>query len=398
MPQMKMTIRGVEALKPPKSGQVDYWDSGLPGFGIRVNAGGRKSWTLMYRHGNRKRRLTIGTYPAMTLARARDRASAALRQVADGEDPAGLKRAEKRAETFAELADDYIERYAKKRKRTWRSDERCLKKDVLPAFGSRKVKDVERADIRRLLQNIAARGATIQANRTHALVSKIFNWAISEDLATVNPAQGIARPGIERQRDRILTDDEIRAVWKACEQEPLAYGIAAKLRLLTAQRSGEVTRMRWQDIDGDMWTIPAEHANNGLAHRVPLNPQACDEIDAIGDRSQTSGWVFQSPRRDEPLVSTWRSIARIREHSGVDFVMHDLRRTAASRMTGDLGVNRLTVSKILNHVESGVTAVYDRHSYDAEKRHALDAWGRRLEEIVSGDSTGDETVVPLRSG
>ena len=77
--------------------------------------------------------------------------------------------------------------------------------------------------------------------------------------------------------------------------------------------------------------------------------------------------------------------------------MHDLRRTAASRMTGDLGVNRLTVSKILNHVESGVTSVYDRHSYDAEKRHALDAWGRRLEEIVSGDSTGDEKVVPLRS-
>ena len=126
----------------------------------------------------------LGSPRAMTLARARNRASAALRQVADGEDPAGLKRAEKRAETFAELANDYIERYAKKRKRTWRVDERVLKKDVLPAFGSRKTKDVERADIRRLLQKIADRGSTIQANRTHALVSKIFNWAISEDLAT----------------------------------------------------------------------------------------------------------------------------------------------------------------------------------------------------------------------
>jgi integrase len=395
---MKITIRGVEALKPPETGQVDYWDTGLTGFGIRVSAGGRRTWTLMYRHGSRKRRLKLGTYPAMTLAVARDRAGAALRQVAEGEDPAGLKQAEKRAETFAELADDYLERYAKKRKRTWRLDDRALKKDVLPAIGSRKVKDVERADVRRLLQNIVARGATIQANRTHALVSKIFNWAISEDVATVNPVRGIEKPGVEQQRDRILTDDEIRAVWLACDQETPSFGIAVKLRLLTAQRSGEVTRMRWQDIEGEWWTIPAEHAKNGLAHRVPLSLQARVEIDAMGNRSQTVGWVFRSSRQDGPFVSNWRSIGRIRRHSGVDFVMHDLRRTAASRMTGDLGVNRLTVSKILNHVESGVTSVYDRHSYDAEKRQALDAWGRRLEQIISDESTADETVVPLRSG
>ncbi len=395
---MKITIRGVEAIKPPRSGQVDYWDTGLSGFSIRVSAGGRKTWTLMYRHGSRKRRLKLGNYPAMTLAAARNRANAASRQVADGDDPVGLKQAEARAETFAELADDFLERYAKKRKRSWRSDERTLRRDVLPAIGSRKVRDVERADIRRLLQIITARGATIQANRTHALVSKIFNWAISEDFATVNPARGIARPGIEQPRDRILTDDEIRAVWKACEQEPLAYGTAVKLRFLTAQRSGEITRMRWQDIDGDWWTIPAEHAKNGLAHRVPLSRQTCAEIDVMGDRSRTVGWVFQSPVRNGPLVSNGQSIARIREHSGVAFVMHDLRRTAASRMTGDLGVNRLTVSKILNHVESGVTSVYDRHSYDAEKRQALDAWGRRLEQIISGESGADETVVPLRSG
>ena len=395
---MKITIRGVEAIKLPRSGQIDYWDTGLSGFGIRVSAGGRKTWTLMYRQGNRKRRMKLGNYPAMTLAVARDRASAALRQVAEGEDPAGLKQAEKRAETFAELADEFLERYAKRRKRTWRVDERILKKDVLPAIGNRKVKDIERADIRRLLQNIATRGATIQANRTHALVSKIFNWAIAEDTAEINPCRGIEKPGVERQRERTLTDEEIRAVWRACNQEPSVFGTAVKLRLLTAQRSGEVARMRWQDFDGNWWTVPAEHAKNGLTHRVPLSPQVCVVLDAMGDRDQTTGWVFQSPRRDKPLATNWRSIDRIRKNSGVDFVLHDLRRTAASRMTGDLGVNRLTVSKILNHVESGVTSVYDRHSYDAEKRQALDAWGRRLEQIISGESGADETVVPLRSG
>ncbi len=141
MPKMKMTVRGVEAIRPPKTGQTDYWDTGLLGFGIRVSVGGRKTWTLMYRHGSRKRRLKLGSYPAMTLAVARNRASAALRQVADGEDPAGLKQAEKRAETFAELADDFLERYAKKRKRTWRVDERVLKKNILPAIGSRKSRE-----------------------------------------------------------------------------------------------------------------------------------------------------------------------------------------------------------------------------------------------------------------
>ena len=155
--------------------------------------------------------------------------------------------------------------------------------------------------------------------------------------------------------------------------------------------------MRWQDIDGDWWTVPAEHAKNGLAHRVPLSPQSCAAIDEVGDRQTGAGSVFPSARRDGPLVINLRSINRIRKTSGVVFVLHDLRRTAASRMTGDLGVNRLTVSKVLNHVESGITAVYDRHSYDAEKRAALDAWGRRLEQIISGESVADRKVVPIRA-
>lgn len=397
MPRMHFTVRSIQSLKSPTSGQIDFWDTGLAGFGLRVSAGGTKTWTIMYRHGNRKRRLKLGTHPTMKLPDARAKAKAALREVEDGKDPASIKQSEKRAETFSELAGEFIERHAKKRKRTWRTDERILKKDIRPEIGSLKAKEVSRADIRRLIDKIAARGAGIQANRTHALLSKIFNWGISVDLVDSNPCRGVVKPGVEKQRERVLADDEIRAVWGACAGEPSVFGKMVQLRLLTAQRGGEIKQMRWPDIDGDWWTIPGEHTKNRLAHRVPLSPLACAILDSIGDRSSTTGLVFPSSKRDGPLGKNWRVDVGIRTRSGVDFVFHDLRRTAASRLTGDLGISRLTVQKVLNHVEPGVTAVYDRHSYDGEKRAALDAWAARLEEIVSGESPPAEKVVRLHS-
>src|SRR5215469_2329335 len=148
MAKLKMTARGVEAIRAPSSGQLDYWDADNPGFGLRVSAGGRKAWVAMYRYGNVKRRLTLGTYPALSLAEAREKAGAANHAVQyDGADPAAAKKAERAAETFAELAADYIERYAKRQKRSWRKDQLILEKDALPRFGKRKAKDITRRDI-----------------------------------------------------------------------------------------------------------------------------------------------------------------------------------------------------------------------------------------------------------
>ena len=142
----------------------------------------------------------------------------------------------------------------------------------------------------------------------------------------------------------------------------------------------------WAELDlgSAWWTIPAERSKNGLAHRVPLSPQAVRILKPWRETTDDSQWVFPSSRQKGPHIAhAQKAIERIVRASGVQFRGHDLRRTAASLMVG-AGVPRLVVSKILNHVETGVTAVYDRHGYDLEKRAALDVWGQRLDQIVSG--------------
>ena len=397
MATLKLTARTVESIKPPASGRADYWDTDPRGFGLRVSESGRKTWMVMYRAGGVQRRLTIGTYPAMKLADARQKAKDALQDVSKGIDPSLVKQAERKAETFKELAAEYLTRYAKKRKRSWRKDEQAIERDLNPAFGNRKAKDIRRQDVVRLLERIVERGAPIQANRTHEILRRIFNWAISVDEGSieVNPAANIGKPSAENQREKVLTDDEIRAVWKAMEAQTPLMGAMFKLRLVTAQRGGEISHMRWPNIDGDWWTIPGEYSKNGRAHRVPLSPLALSILDEIRPVTDKQEWVFLSPSGKGPITSIWKATADIRDKSKVDFRPHDLRRTAASLMTGRLGINRLVVSKILNHIETGVTAIYDRHSYDAEKRAALDAWGDLLERILANDKAAG-AVVPLR--
>jgi len=182
-------------------------------------------------------------------------------------------------------------------------------------------------------------------------------------------------------------------VWGALDAEPAWFAGAIRLYLLTAQRKHEILGMRWEEIDfaSGWWTIPSLRAKNGLAHRVWLNASAQRLIKELRLRSGGSLFVFPSPRGDQPIATAQKPLVRIREATGIDFGIHDLRRTAASNMTG-MGISRLTVSKILNHAEKGVTAVYDRHSYDAEKRDALDAWGRRLVDIIEKESPSTAEV------
>jgi integrase len=346
----------------------------------------------MYRHGNVKRRLTLGTYPAISLADAREKSGRAHHAVQyDGTDPATAKKTAREAEGFADLAHDYVERHAKRQKRSWRKDLLILEKDVLPRFGKRKARDISRRDIIALLDDIVARGAPIQANRTLEIVRKLFNWAVGRDILGANPCYRIPKPSCENRSDRVLTVEEIRSVWAALESEVPLTAATFKLRLLTAQRGAEVLTMRWDQISNGWWTIPTEVAKNGLAHRVPLSSQSLALLEEIRLLGKGSEWVFPGARGSGHRVAIHKAHNRIRHHAGVSFVPHDLRRTAASHMTS-IGISRLVVSKILNHVETGVTSIYDRHSYDREKRAALDVWACRVEEIVSSHQPAPNIV------
>lgn len=302
--------------------------------------------------------------------------------------------------TFSRIVREYLARHARPRKRTWHEDARILERDVLPRWGDRRAQDIDARDVRRLLDAIVARGAPIQANRTLAVVRRVFSWAAAPDRGLVpqshNPCRGLERPAPERQRERVLGTAEVRAVWRAVDAEEPADAALFRLYLLTAQRDGELRSMAWADLDldGGWWTIPGERAKNGRSHRVPLSVPAVALLRELLAERPRSRWTFPSRRGSTSghRGRVYKAVARLRRRSGVtDFTPHDLRRTAASHMTS-MGIPRLTVAKLLNHAERGVTAVYDRYGYDREKREAVEAWAARLGEIVRGDGEGVRVI------
>jgi integrase len=385
---MKFTDKKIQNLKP-KTQRYEEWEGN--GFGVRVTPRGIKSFVYLYRFDGKPRRLTLGTYPKMTLADAHQAHADAMKKLEQGIDPGAEtvaeRKEERKAPTVATLADEYLEKWAKPRKRSWREDKRILDKDVTPSWGRRKAREITRRDVIRLLDGIVDRGAGIMANRTLATIRKMFNFAVSRDIVPVSPCLAVRSPAPERQRDRVLTTDEIHALWHGLEgAKMMAEGtkLALKLQLVTGQRKAEIVTAAWDEIDltDRWWTIPPEKAKNKMAHRVPLSPLALELLQAAKPLSGDSPWVFPSPRTDKHITPEAVDHALRRsglEELGFTFVPHDLRRTAASHMTG-MGISRLVVSKILNHVERGVTAVYDRHSYDLEKRQALEAWSPQAQD------------------
>jgi integrase len=291
-------------------------------------------------------------------------------------------------------------RHAKvhKRERSWREDQRMIDRELLPRWRHRKAKDIKRRDVHELLDDTVARGSPMQANHTFALVRKMFNFALQREIVELSPCMGLTRPTRPRQCDRVLTPDEIKALWLALDQRPKPVADALRLELLTAQRGGEILSMRWEDLDltSGWWTIPAMFAKNGRSHRVPLSTQALAILHERRQVAPDSPWVFPSPRRlGRAVTSVVNDVRSLRTVLEFFFNPHDLRRTAASHMTG-MGIPRLTVSKLLNHVETGVTAIYDPYSYDAEKRHALAAWGERIDKLLS-EKAGSETETASRN-
>lgn len=396
---MRLTDAGVRALKP-RGERYEVWEGGHTGFGVRVSPRGTKTFVLMYRFRGRARRLTLGCYPAIGLADARLAAAAARARLDKGEDPAAeaveQRREERQTPDVESLTNRYLAEWAKVRKRTWREDERLLRKDVVPAWRGRRACDVTRRDVKTLVAGIASRGAPIAANRTLAVVRKMYAWALAEEVAgiVVNPAVGVAPPATERQRDRVLSADEIKALWHGLDGGGMrpALCLALRFALVTLQRRGEVAGMGWGEVDeaAAMWTIPAHRAKNGIAHRVPLPPLAMHllvearRLTRPKHLTEPSLFVFPSPRGPAAITAAALSHALRRRTAALglnDITPHDLRRSGASHMTS-AGVSRLVVGKILNHIEPGVTAVYDRHGYDGEKRQALETWEARLRAVA----------------
>jgi integrase len=397
----KLTCRFLETVPPPATRRVEYHDELLLGLRLRVFATGRKSWSVVGRANGKQVRHTIGTYPTISLMEARDTARILLRDMQLGKyvepDPPRLR-------TLGDTVPDFIEKHARPKNRDWRATASMLKR-FEPLFHI-PLAEIKRADVVRVLDSIIAEGKPYRANRVLAAIKKLFAWALDRGLIDVHPIFGLKPPSKEIARDRILTEVETRAFWIAANAMGFLFGPALLLLLLTAQRRGEVTSMRWSDLNFEraVWTVPAAVAKNGRVHEVPLSRTAQDILKRL-PRFVGSDLVFTTTGTT-PISGFGRVKERLDAMMGVsDWRFHDLRRTAASGMAR-IGVAPHVIEKVLNHVSgqiSGVAAVYNRHGYFPEKRDALERWAEYVEQVSEGESTGyrlamARTPVSARAG
>jgi integrase len=350
----------------------------------------------------------------MSLAKARAAAAEALDAAKAGDDPAAKKRAEKAARLEADLSErdkvkTLIGQYDKLRLKGLRSRatvRRELDRFVVAAWGERDIHTIAKRDVIDLLDVIAESGRAVTANRVRAYLNTFLNWCVERDVLTISPATGVKRVVKEASRERVLTDDEIRWLWRACDDLDL-WGPFTKTLLLTGQRLGEVAAMREAEISGATWHLEAKRTKNGRAHDVPLSDAALDVL-ARTMKIKGAGYLFTTTgasalsnfhRGREAIAAKMAEIAAEERGEPVEiphWTFHDLRRTAATGMAR-LGIPVRVTEAVLNHVSGtggGIVAVYQRHDYADEKRAALEAWARFVASIVEG---GSAKVIPIFS-
>ena len=451
MAKRMLTDAGALAINPTDRRQ-EIADAGCRGLRLVVQPSGCKSWAFRYLFAGKPRKLTLGPLhvgggeppvaeldQALTVAGARQLASAAALDVARGSDAAKAKRTKKQAlrreqhheqlkdrDTVESVARQFVEKYAKVKTRSWRQTAGTLGLrpdkngklvrspsggEVLRAWGGRTVHEITRRDVNALLDGIVARGAPVKANRTLSAVRKMFNWAVSRDIVLASPCVGVVAPTKEISRDRILTDAELRLVWLASQKLDWPFGPQVRMLILTLQRRDEVTGMRRSEINGRVWTLPKERVKNSREHQVPLAPAATtllDGLPVIGRGEYVFTLTGNSPsvgfdgcreQFDAEILALQKqdAIERGDDPDEVQplphWTLHDLRRTGASGMAR-LGIPLATIEKVLNHTSGsfgGIVSVYQRHTYADEMRDALEKWADFIQRLISS-STANNVV------
>lgn len=397
------TNRYIERLKPLEK-RFDVMEANKTGFGIRVSPKGSKTWIYTFKFEGKSQRETLGVYPEVSLSQAHTLHAKSIELKRTGINPASRRAVENKQERKANTISDIIKLYFEAIEGKLKSEyevRRILTREVLPVWGRRKAKSIKTYEVVQLLDDIANRGAPIQANRTRAMIRRLFNWAIGKGRLDYNPCIGIEKPNKETSRDRALSAKEIKIFWDGLANCNITKTVelVLKLQLVTCQRKGEIVAVERSEIDLDesLWTIPAHKTKNGELHRVPLCQSAIDIIKEAFTLRDKSKWLFPSPAniaKDEHIHASSINHAlknNLKTLGLKDFRPHDLRRTGGTFLS-KLGIPRFTLKKVLNHVDKDVTGIYDRYGYDDEKKHALDLWGSKLTEIISGKKLPDNVI------
>ena len=375
-----LTDDGVTALKP-RVARYAHPDPELASHYIRVTPSGAKSFVVVTRdRANRQRWITIGPHPAYTIDAARKQASEIIRAVRDGKST---------PELFEAVAANFMKLHCEAKGLRSLDEYRYQIGRMENEWTGRDFKSIGRGDVSKLLDKVETKSGQRQANLTLAVFSSMANWyAAREDDYRSPVVRGMKR-GDSAGRDRILDDDELRAVWKQAEANG-TFGAFVRLSLLTGQRKEKVAAMRWEDLDGTVWTIPTEAREKGNAGVLVL-PEIALEIINAQPRFASNPYVFAG---EGSHIKSWSR--RKREFDAklegvAPWVLHDLRRTARSLMSR-AGIRPDISERVLGHVIKGVEGIYDRHAYTEEKAHALKALAGLIENILQ---PADSKVVSL---
>ncbi|MBO6716731.1 MAG: site-specific integrase [Rhizobiaceae bacterium] len=405
MPKTNLTAASVDRLKPPPNGQVEYYDRRLPAFGLRLSHKGTKAWFVMTRINGKLARLTLGRYPALSLADARQKAGEAIDLTAAGKDPRLIKaaadeeRQQRLRNTFSACASEFMRLHAERRLRpsTQREYRRLLFGPDTNTLHDRPISHITKRDVLDVIETIDARGSPAAASRTRAYLSKFFNWCAERDIIETVPTDRIPAPNPEVKRDRVLDATELRYLLRALNQEVTAISKVIRILLLTGQRRSEVAGMRWSELDRldgaeATWQIPGSRTKNGESHLVPLSPPVVDLISAM---PRTNSDLVFTTTGDTPVSGFGkfkahldRSINELRAKDDLGpmphWRIHDLRRTMVTLMNERLAVPPHIVEAVVNHIsglaKAGVAGVYNRALYIDDRRKALEAWGHLIDD------------------
>jgi integrase len=395
-----------KAAAAPGAERSIFWDESLPCFGLMVTARGHKSFVVQYRAEGVSRRMAFKD--GLSLDKAKKEARKIIGEVAKGDDPLQARRKQEAAaeNTFRSIAEEYFRRDGAKL-RTKNQREKTFERLVYPTLGGRQIGDIKRSDVVRLLDKIEDERGPVMADRTLAALRRVFTWHAGRSDEFRSPiVRSMARTSAkERARARVLSDDELRAVWRAAEGSPGAFGALVRFILLTATRRAEAARMTCGEVTNGDWTIPACRYKTKQDHLIPLSASAqalLADIPRLSRRHDShvfttdgkhalGGFSKAKKKLDERILAILREDDRQAEQLP-RWTLHDLRRTARSLMSR-AGVTADIAERCLGHTIVGVRGVYDRFAYRDEKWQASEALAAQIERIINPQ----DNVVPLHS-
>jgi integrase len=396
---MRLTDKTIGTLTCP-TGMTErtFFDSEVPGFGLRIRSTGAKSWLCQYaRHGKTKK-VTLGVPPLVTVGAARAAARQIMAAKALGGDPA-QERAEAReqaANTIGGLIPTFIERQRKRlRPRSMVEVTRHLLQHAKPLH-TQGIKAIDRRAIAQLLEALERDHGAAASNNTRASLSAFMTWAAKAGHIDANPVSMTNRAVQNEARERVLSDEEIATIWHALDDGG-EYAAMLKLLLLTGARREEIARLRWSEVDLEaaLIRLPAERTKNGRAHDIPLSPQA---LEILRSRPRRDGREFVLGTNGHGFTMLSQSKRMLDAKLGdrvAPWVLHDFRRTISTRLHGaPFSVAPHVIEALLGHVSghrSGVAGVYNRADYLLERRAALVAWAEHVDALTGGN------VIPLQA-